>query len=105
MRLPNGYGSVFKLAGNRRKPWAVRKTVGWELNHKTKRSKPIYHFVGYYRDSNRNLPIFRGLGGFVVSVFTTQIVLDTLTQVTYLLPPESRKDYIPLSTTYSFAQD
>lgn len=24
MRLPNGYGSVYKLPGNRRKPWAVR---------------------------------------------------------------------------------
>ena len=48
MKLPNGYGSVYKLSGNRRKPWAVRKTVGWELNHKTKRSKPVYRFVGYY---------------------------------------------------------
>ena len=48
MRLPNSYGSVYKMTGNRRKPWAARKTVGWELNHKTKRSKPIYHFVGFY---------------------------------------------------------
>ena len=55
MKLPNGYGSVFKLAGNRRKPWAVRKTVGWELNHKTKRSKPIYHFVGYYESRKEAL--------------------------------------------------
>ena len=23
MRLPNGYGSVYKLSGNRRNPWAV----------------------------------------------------------------------------------
>ena len=27
MRNPNGYGAVFKLHGNRRKPWAVVKTV------------------------------------------------------------------------------
>ncbi len=24
MKLPNGYGSVVKLKGKRRKPWAVR---------------------------------------------------------------------------------
>ena len=55
MRLPNSYGSVYKLSGNRRKPWAVRKTVGWELNHKTMRSKPIYHFVGYYESRKEAL--------------------------------------------------
>ena len=31
MKLPNGYGSITKLSGNRRKPWRVRKTDGWEL--------------------------------------------------------------------------
>ena len=29
MKNPNGYGSVFKLTGNRRKPWCARVTVGW----------------------------------------------------------------------------
>lgn len=27
MKLPNGYGTVFKLKGNRRKPWVVKKTM------------------------------------------------------------------------------
>lgn len=31
MKLPNGYGNISKLSGNRRKPWRVRKTVGWEM--------------------------------------------------------------------------
>ena len=43
MRLPNGYGSIYKLSGNRRKPWCVRKTTGWKDN-----GQPIYTFVGYY---------------------------------------------------------
>lgn len=30
MRLPNGYGAVIKLGGKRRKPFAVRVTVGYE---------------------------------------------------------------------------
>lgn len=29
MKLPNSYGSVYKLSGKRRNPWAARKTVGW----------------------------------------------------------------------------
>lgn len=32
MRLPNGYGSVTKLGGKRRKPWMVRVTDGFGLD-------------------------------------------------------------------------
>lgn len=32
MRLPNGYGSVYKLSGNRRNPWTVRVTVGFQVD-------------------------------------------------------------------------
>ena len=44
MKLPNGYGSVYKLSGNRRRPWVARKTVGYN-----DRRQPQYIFVGYYR--------------------------------------------------------
>lgn len=44
MKLPNGYGSVYKLSGSRRRPWAVRKTSGWKDN-----GQPIYQFIGYYK--------------------------------------------------------
>lgn len=27
MRLPNGFGSVYKLTGHRRRPWVVKKTI------------------------------------------------------------------------------
>ncbi len=30
MRNPNGYGTVYKLSGNRRKPFIARKTIGWK---------------------------------------------------------------------------
>lgn len=48
MKLPNGFGSVYKLSGKRRNPWVARKTVGWTFNEEKKRSYPIYQFVGYY---------------------------------------------------------
>ena len=43
MRLPNSYGSVYKLKGHRRNPWCARKTVGWKDN-----GQPVYTFIGYY---------------------------------------------------------
>ncbi len=48
MRLPNGYGSVYKLSGKRRKPWAAKKTVGWELNPSTGRAVQKVNYIGYY---------------------------------------------------------
>lgn len=41
MKLPNGYGSVSKLSGNRRRPYIVRKTIGY------KNGKPISQVIGY----------------------------------------------------------
>lgn len=43
MKLPNNYGSIEKLSGKRRKPYMVRKTVGWDEN-----GKQIRKIIGYY---------------------------------------------------------
>ena len=48
MKLPNKYGSVYKLSGKRRKPWAARKTVGWKQVPEKMKSYPIYEFIGFY---------------------------------------------------------
>ncbi len=48
MRLPNQFGSVYKLSGKRRNPWAARKTVGWKQIPEKRKSYPIYQFIGYY---------------------------------------------------------
>lgn len=43
MRLPNGFGTVYKLPGNRRRPWIARKTA------KRKKGEPAqYLTIGYY---------------------------------------------------------
>lgn len=34
MRLPNGYGSIVLLSGNRRRPYMVRKTIGYDKNNR-----------------------------------------------------------------------
>lgn len=55
MKLPNGFGSVYKLSGKRRNPWVARKTTGWTFNEETKKSYPIYQFVGYYQSRQEAL--------------------------------------------------
>lgn len=42
MKNPNGYGTVVKLSGNRRNPFAVRKTKGFN-----EKGHPIYENIGY----------------------------------------------------------
>ena len=50
MRLPNGYGSVHKLSGNRRNPWRVRKFVS-----KDEFGKPKYINIGYFPNRTKAL--------------------------------------------------
>jgi integrase len=42
-RRGNGDGSIFKLSGKRRRPYAVRVTIGW-----TNEGKQEYRYIGYY---------------------------------------------------------
>ncbi len=42
-RLPNGYGSIVKLSGNRRNPYMARITNGYN-----DKAQPIYSILGYY---------------------------------------------------------
>lgn len=44
MRSANGTGHITKLAGNRRRPYAVRKIVGW-----TEKGTPKYKYISYHK--------------------------------------------------------
>lgn len=48
MRNPNGYGSVRKLSGNRRRPFQVLITTGWEITSSGK-LKQVQTPLGYYK--------------------------------------------------------
>lgn len=50
MKLPNGFGTVYKLSGNRRKPYIARKTTGFDENGKQK-----YFTIGYYETKSEAL--------------------------------------------------
>lgn len=47
MRLPNSYGSVYKLKGKRRNPWVARKTLGWKDGNNGE-PQPVYKYIGYF---------------------------------------------------------
>jgi integrase len=57
MRLPNGYGSVYKLSGNRRKPWIARKTIECHIEEIDGKKTHRQHYVtvGYYAEPTEAL--------------------------------------------------
>lgn len=46
MKLPNGYGSVIRLSGKRRKPYAVRITTG--ITFSGERARQTYKYLEYF---------------------------------------------------------
>lgn len=44
MRRANGDGTIVKLTGNRRKPYACRKIIGWKED-----GRPIIKYISYHR--------------------------------------------------------
>lgn len=57
MRLPNGYGGVVKLSGNRRRPYAARITTGWHVDDNTGRRIQHYQILGYASSRTEALQI------------------------------------------------
>ena len=55
MRLPNGFGNVSKLPGNRRRPWRARKTISLITDDVTGRTKQAYKTIGYYESQDAAL--------------------------------------------------
>lgn len=47
-KLPNGYGTIYKLPGKRSKPFRAAKTDKWVLDSVTGKSRQIRFTVGYY---------------------------------------------------------
>jgi integrase len=52
IKNPNGYGTVARLSGNRRKPFVIRKTIGWN-----DKGHPIYETIGYCETREEGLMI------------------------------------------------
>ena len=68
MRLPNPFGSVYKLSGKRRHPYIARKTAGWDENGKQK-----YFTVGYYKTRAEGLHALASLQFFRFDLLGTDV--------------------------------
>ena len=55
MKLPNGYGSVHKLKGKRRKPWRARITDGFVYDLVEDKQVQKYKTLGYYETKQKAL--------------------------------------------------
>lgn len=78
MRNPNGFGSVVYLGKNRRRPYAIRKTVGWEL--KNGKARQVYKNIEYYETKMEALIALAKLNDRKIDVkkvdFTFQALYD-----------------------------
>lgn len=57
MKMPNGYGSVYKLKGNRRRPWCIRVTERWDIVPGQDKVRPVYKYLGYYATKREALQV------------------------------------------------
>ena len=55
MKLPNGYGSVTKLSGNRRKPYLARVTLGWTVDEQSGKAIQNRVPIGTYKTKKEAL--------------------------------------------------
>ena len=56
MKRANGDGTIVKLTGNRRKPYAIRKVIGWKEDGRPKLQYISYHKT--YREAEQALRIY-----------------------------------------------
>ena len=73
MRNPNGYGTVAKLAGNRRRPFEVKKTIGWN-----EKGHPIYQIIGYTETREEGMILLAEYNKSPWDIDTSKITLEEL---------------------------
>lgn len=73
MKNPNGYGTVAKLSGNRRKPFVVRKTVGWN-----EKKQPIYDTIGYYATREEGMMVLAEYNRNPYDIDTAKVTMNEL---------------------------
>lgn len=55
MKLPNGFGSVYKPPGNRRNPYRAIVTEHWQIDTQTSKWKQKRKTIGYYKSKKEAL--------------------------------------------------
>lgn len=74
MKLPNGYGSVSHNPGNRRRPYMVRKTIGWHYE-KGKKIRD-YIIIGYAKTREEGFQMLAEYNSVPLSGSCLDMTLD-----------------------------
>lgn len=80
MKLPNGYGSVTKLSGNRRKPYLARVTLGWITNEQTGKTTQNRVPIGTYKTKKEALQALAEYGANPYDIQNNNLTLAELYQ-------------------------
>lgn len=78
MRLPNGYGSVTKLSGDRRKPYVARVTLGWITDEQAGTTKQHRVTLGTYKTKKEALKALADYGANPYDIRDNNVTLADL---------------------------
>lgn len=80
MKLPNGYGSVTKLSGNRRKPYLARVTLGWITDKETGKTTQNRVPIGTFKTKKEALQALAEYGANPYDIQNENLTLQELYQ-------------------------
>lgn len=80
MKLPNGYGSVTKLSGNRRKPYLARVTLGWIPDEQTGKCVQNRVPIGTFKTKKEALQALAEYGANPYDIQNNNLTLAELYQ-------------------------
>lgn len=78
MKLPNGYGSVTKLSGNRRKPYLARVTLGWITDEQAGKTTQNRVPIGTFRTKKEALQALAEYGANPYDIQNENLTLADL---------------------------
>lgn len=80
MKLPNGYGSVTKLSGNRRKPYQARVTLGWITDEQSGSTSQNRVTIGTFKTKKEALQALAEYGANPYDIQNGNLTLAELYQ-------------------------
>lgn len=80
MKLPNGYGSVTKLSGNRRKPYLARVTLGWTIDPSSGKSIQNRVPIGTFKTKKEALQALAEYGANPYDIQNNNLTVSDLYQ-------------------------
>ena len=86
LKLPNGFGSIIHLGGNRRKPYGALKTVGWNEN-----GNAIREYVGYADTWNNAYKLLLNYNDKPYDLKNKNITIDDIYNI---IEPIMKEDYL-----------